>query len=257
MKQRLDKLLVARGLTNSREKAQALIMAGKVRSAGQPLSKAGQLLPVDAGLEVDQPEHPYVSRGGVKLAAALSAFKLNPAGWTALDIGASTGGFTHCLLLHGATKVYAVDVGYGQLAWSLRQDPRVAVLERTNIRTLATGALGELADLVVVDVSFIGLVKVLEHALRFLKPSGRVLALMKPQFEAGRENVRKGGLVTDLEAHEAALGEVRRRAAGQGLRFVGQITSPIVGKKSGNVEYLLLWDRGDSGQPAAPAPAAP
>ena len=243
MKQRLDKLLVERRLAPSREKAQALIMAGLVRVNGQVASKAGLAVAPEASLEVSGPDHPYVSRGGVKLEAALEAFGLDVTGWVALDIGASTGGFTHCLLLRGAARVHAVDVGYGQLAWELRQDPRVRVYERTNIRHLGPEALGEQVDLAVMDLSFISLGLVLPAALRYLKPGGRLLALVKPQFEAGREQVGKGGLVSGAEIHQQVLDKVAAQAQALGLSPLGCIPSPITGKKSGNQEFLLLLQR--------------
>jgi 23S rRNA (cytidine1920-2'-O)/16S rRNA (cytidine1409-2'-O)-methyltransferase len=252
MKERLDKVLVDRALVPSREKAQALIMADCVRVDGQPATKAGQRVDPAAGVEVTGKDHPYVSRGGVKLEAALRAFALDPAGWTALDIGASTGGFTHCLLLHGAARVFAVDVGYGQLAWEVRSDPRVTVFERTNIRHLEPDALGTRVDLAVVDVSFISLALVLRHAVAFLRPGGRILALVKPQFEAGREQVRRGGRVTDPAVHEQVLRQVAEAGAGLGLTLVQRMASPIAGKKSGNREYLVLWQLAP---PAASSPA--
>lgn len=242
-KERLDKLMVDRRLAPSRERAQALIMAGKVRVGGMSAPKAGMRVAEDADVTVSGMDHPYVSRGGVKLEAALRAFALDPTGLTALDIGASTGGFTHCLLLHGAAHVIAVDVGYGQLAWELRQDDRVTVLERTNIRHLAPQALPRPVDLVVVDVSFISLRTVLGAACRFIRPGGRVLALIKPQFEAGREQVRRGGRVTDEAVHAQVLDGVREAAAGLGLAELAHMASPIVGKKSGNREFLMLWRR--------------
>jgi 23S rRNA (cytidine1920-2'-O)/16S rRNA (cytidine1409-2'-O)-methyltransferase len=249
MKERLDKLLVSRGLVESREKAQALILAGQVRVGGVPAQKAGSQVPADADLEVTGREHPYVSRGGVKLEAALKAFALDPAGWGCLDIGASTGGFTDCLLQHGAARVFAVDVGYGQLAWSLRNDPRVTLFERTNIRLLDPERLGTRVDLAVMDVSFISLRLVLRHAVRFLRPGGRVLALVKPQFEAGREQVRRGGRVTDPAVHEEVLAAVRREGEALGLITLGAVESPLPGKKSGNREFFLLWQAREEAEP--------
>ncbi len=254
MKQRLDKFLVERELVQSREKAQALILAGQVRVDGQPAAKAGQPVPDGARVEVLGKDHPYVSRGGVKLEAALKAFGVDPTGLTALDIGASTGGFTHCLLLHGAAHVVAVDVGYGQLAWEIRNDPRVTVLERTNIRTLDPASLQHVIDLVVVDVSFISLTTVLQHALRFLKPGGQILALVKPQFEAGREHVRRGGRVTDAEVHEEVMTKVVEAGQSLGMELLGQMPSPIEGKKSGNREFLILWRVTSRHLPTALAP---
>jgi 23S rRNA (cytidine1920-2'-O)/16S rRNA (cytidine1409-2'-O)-methyltransferase len=242
MKQRLDKLLVERGLVESREKAQALILAGLVRVGGVPVAKAGTQVAAGADLEVEGRDHPYVSRGGVKLEAALKEFRLDPSGWRCLDIGASTGGFTDCLLQHGAAHVHAVDVGYGQIAWSLRQDPRVTVLERTNIRSLDPSAIDPPVDLAVMDVSFISLRLVLSQAVRFLKPGGRVLALVKPQFEAGREQVRKGGRVTDPAVHEQVLEQVSKEGEALGLKLTGRMASPLPGKKSANLEFFLCWE---------------
>lgn len=249
MKERLDKVLVDRALAPSREKAQALIMAGHVRVNGEPATKAGTKIDPKAGLEVTGKDHPYVSRGGVKLEAALREFRVDPSGWTALDIGASTGGFTHCLLLHGAARVFAVDVGYGQLAWEIRSDPRVTVLERTNIRELLPETLGALVDLVVIDVSFIALALVLRHAVQFLKPQGQVLGLVKPQFEAGREHVGRGGTVKDPAVHAEVLRQVEDAGRAVGLVLQQQMESPIAGKKSGNHEYLVLWQKTDASVP--------
>lgn len=247
MKERLDKVLVDRRLAPSREKAQALILAGCVRVNGAPATKAGAKVDAGAGIEVVGRDHPYVSRGGVKLEAALREFRLDPAGWVAMDIGASTGGFTHCLLLHGAARVFAVDVGYGQLAWELRNDPRVTVLERTNIRHLRPEALGIPVDLIVIDVSFISLALVLRHAAPFLKRGGYVLGLVKPQFEAGRGQVGKGGRVTAPAVHQEVLRRVEAAGRAAGLNLRGRMASPIAGKKSGNVEYLVLWQAQSQG----------
>ncbi len=239
MKQRLDRLLVEQKLAPSREKAQALIMAGKVRVEGQPAGKSGRMISTDSLLEVRGTDQPYVSRGGVKLKAALVYFGIDPTALVALDIGSSTGGFTHCLLLGGAEKVFAVDVGYGQLAWELRQDPRVVPLERTNIRYLEFEKLGENVDLVVIDVSFISLRLVFPKALEFLKPGGYLLALVKPQFEAGADEVGKRGKVSDSAVHEKVMDTLKVAAEGQGFIVLGQTKSSIVGKKSGNEEFFL------------------
>ena len=259
MKARLDIMLVERGLAPSREKAQALILAGKVRVEGMDAPKAGSRVGEGAEIVVTGKPHPYVGRGGVKLEAALREFEVDPAGLVCMDIGASTGGFTHCLLLHGAKRVYAVDVGYGQLAWEVRNDPRVVVLERTNIRKLTYETVGEAMDLVVVDVSFIALAKVLREAARFLggradggSPGGRVIGLVKPQFEAGREHVGKGGVVRDEAVHQAVLERVSQAGAELGWETLGQMPSPIAGKKSGNREFLVLWGQPD---PSASPPA--
>lgn len=240
-KERLDKLMVARELAPSREKAQALIMAGLVQVDKNPAHKAGSRIAVDAEIAVAGKDHPYVGRGGVKLEGALRHFGLDPAGLTALDIGASTGGFTDCLLQHGARRVIAVDVGYGQLAWELRKHPRVTVLERTNIRHLPSDALGTKIELAVVDVSFISLETVLRDAVRFLTGSGQVLALLKPQFEAGREQVGRGGRVKDPAVHQQVLEKVTRAGEALGLTLVGTTPSSLAGKKSGNLEIFVLW----------------
>jgi 23S rRNA (cytidine1920-2'-O)/16S rRNA (cytidine1409-2'-O)-methyltransferase len=249
MKERLDKLLVQRGLAPTREKAQAYILAGQVRVNDSRAEKAGARVEADAEIALSGKDHPYVSRGGVKLEAALRAFALDPAGQVCMDIGASTGGFTHCLLLRGAARVYAVDVGYGQLAWEVRNHPNVRVLERTNIRHLPTDAVPEPIQLVVVDVSFIALTTVLRDAVRFLAPGGAIVGLVKPQFEAGREHVRRGGRVPDEAVHAEVLRRVREAGAALGLAAVDQVPSPILGKKSGNREYLVLWR---DTRPAAP-----
>ena len=239
MKQRLDRLLVEQKLAPSLAKAQALIMAGKVRVDGQPASKSGRMIITDSLLEVLGTDQPYVSRGGVKLKAALAKFEFDPKDLVALDIGSSTGGFTHCLLLGGAKKVFAVDVGYGQLAWELRQDPRVVSLERTNIRHLDFDRIGENVDLVVIDVSFISLRLVFPKALEFLKPGGYLLALVKPQFEAGVDEVGMRGKVSDSAVHEKVLETLKVSAREIGFFVLGQTKSSIVGKKSGNVEFFL------------------
>ncbi|MER2599374.1 MAG: TlyA family RNA methyltransferase [Caldilineales bacterium] len=239
---RLDVALVEQGLAESREKAHALIMAGHVLVDDVPAVKPSQLLSPDSTVRLKE-ELPYVSRGGLKLAAALDAFAIDPTGLIAADVGASTGGFTDCLLQRGAAQVFAIDVGYGQLAWKLRQDQRVVLLERTNARLLA-GLPGDvLADLAVVDVSFIGLDLVLPAIARFLQPHGRVIALVKPQFEAGKGKVGKGGVVRDPALHRAVLQRVLEWAIAHGWQADGLIRSPITGPK-GNVEFLLALHRG-------------
>ncbi len=241
-KRRLDTLLVERGLAESRERGQSLILAGKVKVDGQVAHKPGKRVP--AGVEITLEEAlPYVSRGGLKLEEALNRFQLDVSGLICADVGASTGGFTDCLLQHGAAKVYAIDVGYGQLAWGLRQDPRVVVLERTNIRFLES--LPEPIDLATIDVSFISLELVLPPALNFLKPEGQIIALVKPQFEAGREQVGKGGVVRDPEVHRQVLHKVAKVAQDLGLRIVGLIPSPLKGP-AGNVEFLVHLGKGRS-----------
>lgn len=244
-KARLDELLVARGLAETRSQAQRLIMAGEVWLGDQRADKAGQLVPADAAVRCESGLR-YVSRGGLKLEAALDAFGIAPTGWVCADIGASTGGFTDCLLQRGAARVYAVDVGYGQLAWSLRQDPRVISLERVNIRHLE--ALPEAVALATVDVSFIGLGLMLPRIAALLAPAGQIVALIKPQFEVGKGQVGKGGVVRDPALHQAVIRKVLDEAAAFGLAAGGLIRSPITGP-AGNVEFLAWLRRG------APAPA--
>lgn len=237
-KQRLDTLLVMRGLAESREKARGLIMAGDVLVDGAPANKPGRLVSSKAHLRVRE-ALPYASRGGIKLAAALDAFGVDPSGLIAVDVGASTGGFTDCLLQRGADHVYAIDVGYGQMAWRLRNDSRVTLLERTNARYLEALPDGALVDLAVVDVSFISLRLVLPAVARFLRPTGQVIALIKPQFEAGRRQVGKNGVVRDPAIHRQVLEDVLGWAATHGWCGEGLIPSPITGPK-GNVEFLCL-----------------
>jgi 23S rRNA (cytidine1920-2'-O)/16S rRNA (cytidine1409-2'-O)-methyltransferase len=250
MKTRLDQLLVARGLAKSRAQAQALILAGRVLVAGTPAAKAGSLVPEAAEVALKAPPSQYVSRGGEKLAAALAHFQVAPAGQVAMDVGASTGGFTHCLLLAGAGKVYAVDVGYGQLDQSLRRDPRVVVLERVNIRRLAREAIPEAVALATLDLSFISLTLVLPKIQEFLRPRGEVLALVKPQFEVGKGLVGKGGVVRDPKLQQEAVQRVARAAAALGFTVSPPFPSPLKGPK-GNLEYFLyLINRGEvSGTP--------
>ena len=202
------------------------------------MSKVGALVPTESVVILKSPDQPYVSRGGLKLAAALGAFNIDVTGQVALDVGASTGGFTDCLLQHGAARVYCVDVGYGQLAWRLRQDPRVIVLERTNIRYLPREAIPEEVDLAVADVSFISLKLVLPQILQFLRPDGLIIALVKPQFEVGKGQVGKGGVVRDPQQQQQVVAEIQEFAQGLGLAAEGVIPSPILGPK-GNQEYLL------------------
>lgn len=237
-KQRADQLLVARGLAESRSKAQALIMAGIVFSGERKLAKAGELLAADAALEVRGKDHPWVSRGGVKLDYGLAHFGFDVSGAVALDVGSSTGGFTDVLLARGAARVYAVDVGTNQLAWKLRQDPRVIVHEQTNARALTPTMIPELIDVVVCDASFIGLAKVLQAPLALARPGALLVALVKPQFEAGRAEIGKGGVVRDHAVHERVCAEAKDWVEGQGWRALGLIESPITGPE-GNKEFLL------------------
>ena len=240
-RERLDKLLLDRQLAASRERARALVMSGAVLVRGQRETKPGTLVDPAAEITLQVPDHPYVSRGALKLAKGLDAFGIDPAGFVALDIGASTGGFSDVLLRRGAARVYAIDVGYGQLAWSLRQDPRVVVIERANIRELDPARVPEPCDLAVIDVSFISLTLVLPRVVELLRPpAGKpIVALVKPQFEVGRDLVGKGGVVRDPEARRGAVERVRTWAAGHGLSAGEDVESPITGP-AGNVEYLLL-----------------
>jgi 23S rRNA (cytidine1920-2'-O)/16S rRNA (cytidine1409-2'-O)-methyltransferase len=242
-KKRLDQLLVDRGLAESRTRAQALVMAGLVFSGETKLAKSGQAMAEDAAVEVRGRDHPWVSRGGIKLAHALDVFALDPSGATAMDIGSSTGGFTDVLLQRGAARVFAVDSGTNQLAWKLRQDARVTVLEQTSARVLTAAEIDAPCDWVVCDASFIGLAKVLERPLALAAPDCRLVALIKPQFEVGREEVGKGGVVRSPELHARVCGEVREWLAGTGWTVDGLITSPITGPE-GNVEFLVAARRG-------------
>ena len=244
-RQRLDNLLVERGLAESRTKAQALIIAGKVFSGDKRLDKPGTAVPTDSDLRVVAPDHPWVSRGGVKLAAGLDRFGIDPAGLVALDIGASTGGFTDVLLTRGARKVYAVDVGHGQLDWKLRNDLRVVVLERTNARYLSSAEIPEPPDLIVCDASFIGLRTVLLAALNLAAPGARLIALIKPQFEVGRGRVGKGGVVRDPALHAEVCDTISRWLDGlPGWSVLGIAESPIKGPE-GNIEFLIGAARDD------------
>ncbi|WP_207478274.1 TlyA family RNA methyltransferase [Arenibaculum pallidiluteum] len=232
-------MLVARGLVESRAKAQALILAGAVHSGTLRIDKAGQLLPVEAPLSVRGLDHPWVSRGGLKLVEGLDRFGVDAAGLICLDVGASTGGFTDVLLSRGAARVYAVDVGHGQLAWKLRQDPRVVVLERTNARHLTADRIPEAVDLVVCDASFIGLETVLPAPLGLTRPGARLVALVKPQFEVGKGRVGKGGVVRDPALHEEVCARIAAWLGAQpGWRVLGLAESPILGPE-GNKEFLI------------------
>jgi 23S rRNA (cytidine1920-2'-O)/16S rRNA (cytidine1409-2'-O)-methyltransferase len=237
-KVRADQLLVARELAESRTKAQALILAGAVFSGENRVTKAGDLLADDAPLEVRGRDHPWVSRGGVKLDHGLNHFGFEVAGTVALDIGSSTGGFTDVLLSRGAAKIYAIDVGTNQLAWKLRQDPRVVVHEQVNARYLDASVVPEPVDVVVCDASFIGLAKVLGPALALAKPGAKLVALVKPQFEAGRAEVGKGGVVRDEAVRQRVCDEAAGWVASQGWSVLGVTESPITGPE-GNVEFLL------------------
>ena len=241
-KKRLDQMLVDRGLVESRTRAQALVMAGLVFSGEQKLAKPGQQLAEDAPLEVRGRDHPWVSRGGIKLSAAIEHFGLDPAGVTAMDIGSSTGGFTDVLLQGGAAHVFAVDSGTNQLAWKLRQDERVTVLEQTSARILTPDLIDRPVSWVVCDASFIGLAKVLEVPLQLAGPRCRLVALIKPQFEVGREEVGKKGVVSDPMLHDRVCGEVRQWIEGLDFEVQGIVESPIKGPE-GNVEFLISAER--------------
>jgi 23S rRNA (cytidine1920-2'-O)/16S rRNA (cytidine1409-2'-O)-methyltransferase len=237
-RQRADLALVERGLAESRTRAQALIMAGLVFSDQRRITKPGEPVTADQALEVRGRDHPWVSRGGVKLAAGLERFAIDPAGLVALDLGASTGGFTDVLLHHGAARVYAVDVGHGQLAWKLRTDPRVVVLERTNARSLSRTEIPEAPALVVCDASFIGLQVVLPAALALAAPGAHLIALIKPQFEVGPNEVGKGGVVRDPALHQAVCARLRGWLEDLGWPVLGITESPILGPE-GNREFLI------------------
>ena len=237
-KLRLDRLLLERGLVESRERGQAIIIAGQVLVNSQKVEKSGSLVLADAEIRILGEQMPYVSRGGLKLEKALAEFTIDVKEKTALDVGASTGGFTDCLLQHGAKRVYAVDVGYGQMAWKVRQDARVVVIERTNIREIDLAVIPEKADIVVIDVSFISMEKVIPSVLRFLNPEAGIVALIKPQFEVGKGQVGKGGIVRNEAARAAAVEKVRTAFQNAGLEVNGIILSPITGQ-DGNVEYLI------------------
>ncbi len=242
IKERLDKLLVDQGLVQSRERARALILAGQVMVDDHRVDKAGTRFALDVELRIKGGEIPYVSRGGLKLEKALDCFPVNPKGLIALDVGASTGGFTDCLLQRGAAKVYAVDVGYGQLAWKLREDPRVVNFERCNIRDLKAEQLDQLPSMAVIDASFISLGKVLPPTLDLLTAEAWIIALIKPQFEVGRGQVGKGGVVRDQTLHLQVVEDIRRLALTLNCRIIGVDESPILGPK-GNREFLICLQK--------------
>ncbi|HEY3202526.1 MAG TPA: TlyA family RNA methyltransferase [Thermoanaerobaculia bacterium] len=237
-KTRLDLLLVARGLAPTREKAQAMILAGLVEVDGRRAEKAGEAILEDAQVAVGGPPHPYVSRGGVKLAAALDHFAVDPGGLICLDVGASTGGFTDCLIQRGAARVYAIDVGHGQLDAKLRGNPRVVVREGVNARALSAAEVPEQVDLAVVDVSFISLRLVLPAVVARTKPGGAIIVLVKPQFEAGRGEVPRGGVVRLEETKRRVVAEIEEAGLRLGLRVLGAVSSPIRGAR-GNEEFLI------------------
>ncbi|WP_054949521.1 TlyA family RNA methyltransferase [Numidum massiliense] len=240
-KQRIDTLLVEKGLFATREKAKAALMAGLVRVGGELVDKAGTKVPVHADVQVTGAPHPYVSRGGLKLEEALRAFAYDMTGRVVIDVGASTGGFTDCALQHGATHVYAVDVGYGQLDWKLRQDERVTVMERTNFRHVDPDCFSDpRPDVALIDVSFISLDKILPKLGEILPEGGTILSLVKPQFEAGRESVGKKGIVRDPAVHREVLARTVHMAETHGFRMSDVAFSPITGSE-GNIEFLVAW----------------
>ncbi len=245
MKERLDLLLVKRKLAPSREKARAVIMEGKVYVNGQKEEKAGSMFQEESQIEVRGKALPYVSRGGWKLEKALGQFGIDLNGRVCMDIGASTGGFTDCMLQNGAKKVYALDVGYGQLAWKLRQDERVACMEKTNIRYVRPEDIADVIDFATVDVSFISLTKVLAPAKELLQPDGEMVCLIKPQFEAGRAQVGKKGVVRDKKVHSDVIGQVLSFAKETGFHILGLDYSPIKGPE-GNIEYLAYIRKGQA-----------
>lgn len=243
MKERLDVLIVNRGLAASREKAKAVIMAGEVEVNGQREDKAGSMFPESAKITIKGNPIPFVSRGGLKLAKAVQCFALDFTGLTCMDVGASTGGFTDCMLQHGAAKVYAVDVGRGQLDWKLRNDPRVVCMEKTNIRYVTPEDIGERVDFATSDVSFISLTKVLPAVRAILADAAGMVCLIKPQFEAGREKVGKKGVVRDRAVHAEVMEKIVRFAHGAGFVPLGLNYSPVKGPE-GNIEYLLYMQNG-------------
>jgi 23S rRNA (cytidine1920-2'-O)/16S rRNA (cytidine1409-2'-O)-methyltransferase len=235
---RLDRLMVEKGLVASRQRAQAMIMAGNVLVNSQLIEKSGYPVSQDSEITLKRDILPYVSRGGLKLEKALESFEVSVQGLVCLDVGASTGGFTDCLLQHGAVRIYAVDVGYGQLAWQLRQDSRVIPIERMNIRNMPQNMLPESVDLVTIDVSFISLKIVVPSVVKFIKPAARIIALIKPQFEVGKGKVGKGGVVRDPLQHQSVMDDLDRFFKDSGWAALPVVPSPILGP-SGNREFLI------------------
>jgi 23S rRNA (cytidine1920-2'-O)/16S rRNA (cytidine1409-2'-O)-methyltransferase len=242
MKLRLDKIIVDKGIAPSRERAQALIMEGRVFVGGISVTKAGTMVDEGVAIELKGEDIPYVSRGGLKLEAVIRHFNIALKDKVAMDVGSSTGGFTDCMLQNGIKRIYCIDVGYGQLAWKLRQDPRVVLIERTNIRYLEREKIPEEIDIATIDVSFISLIKVVPNVLEFLKENGEIIALIKPQFEVGKGEVGKGGIVKDEAKRLKAVDRVRENLEALGLQTIGVMQSPIPGQK-GNIEYLIYMKR--------------
>ncbi len=244
-KERIDTLLVEKGVFQSREKARASIMAGEIYVNGIKITKAGQIVKKEDNLEFRGKEMPYVSRGGYKLEKAIKEFKIDLKDKVCMDVGASTGGFTDCMLQNGASKVFSIDVGYGQFAWKLRTDPRVVCMERTNIRYVTQENIGEYCDMASIDVSFISLTKVLPAVKNLLNEDGKVLALIKPQFEAGRDKVGKKGVVKEKETHREVIYNIVNFSIKEGFSIIGIEYSPIKGPE-GNIEYLLYMTKDKS-----------
>ncbi|MCS6875201.1 MAG: TlyA family RNA methyltransferase [Pyrinomonadaceae bacterium] len=240
-KERIDCLLVERGFVESRSKAQALIMAGLVLVDERRVEKPSEVFQWDAKIRIKASLMKYVGRGGIKLEGALNAFSISPNGYVCLDVGASTGGFTDCLLQHGAKRVVALDVGQNQLAWKLRADQRVEVREKTNARYIKPEDFGEKFDLITVDVSFISVKKIIPALISLLKPNGRLLVLIKPQFEVGRNEVEKGGVIRDEKKHKRVIEEINEFALAKGLKVCGVVESPITGAE-GNKEFFALYE---------------
>ena len=241
-RERLDKHLVDKGLVQSRERAKTIVMAGMVMVGDRVIDKAGSLVDPNSHIRVKGSDHPYVSRGGLKLEEALRGFRVNPKGKVTMDVGASTGGFTDCLLQKGAKRVFAVDVGYGQLAWKLRNDPRVVNLERKNIRYLKAQEVGQKVDLVVIDTSFISVVKFLRNILRMMRDGGEIVGLLKPQFEVGRGEIGKGGVVRERPKHLQVLDRISHFSGSIGLKVRGTMESPLLGAK-GNREFFIHLEK--------------
>jgi 23S rRNA (cytidine1920-2'-O)/16S rRNA (cytidine1409-2'-O)-methyltransferase len=253
-KERIDKLLCEHKGIQSRERAKTLVMEGRVIVDGHVVDKPGTNVEVTAQIEIRGEELPYVSRGGKKLEGGLDAFGIDPQGMVVMDVGASTGGFTDCVLQRGATKVYAVDVGYGQLAWKLQGDPRVVNLERRNVRYLKPEDVGEEIDLILIDTSFISVEKFLSHLLHFLKRGGAILSLIKPQFEVGRGQVGKGGVVRDAGLHQQVIKRITEFSKALGLNVLGVSESPLLGPKGNREFFIYLRKEDESTEPEAALP---
>lgn len=244
-KERLDKILFEKGLVHSRERARALIMEGRVSVDERVIDKPGTKVDFESQIKIAEDNYNYVSRGGKKLEGALNAFAINPEGMVVIDVGASTGGFTDCIIQRGAKKVYAVDVGYGQLAWKLQKDSRVINLERRNVRYLKREEIGEEVDLILIDTSFISIEKFIPHLLQFLKIGGHIISLIKPQFEVGKGEVEKGGVVRNPMLHQKVIERISKFCKGIGLDILGVVESPLKGPK-GNKEFFIYLRKGET-----------